>query len=264
MSSHFYQLDPTTGEFTLGVIRNTSKVKADDVLKYLKEHEAGGDAVTSTPPLPRGTRFFFRHERVSYFVVEMKPGIHEVTYDVPEDNAEEYGIDPDSGTVKVAMPWQYFVLSFHEARANNLGITWSFNGVQLFWARERMESLSESLIYHAQLPNVDEYSSICLGSTVPNSGLPIDIRIENLVENFYSPASVFNAELGWRVPYGDIDMWEHRSKQSSLIWRDLGSGQQSLLAYLGVDLGNIDRPNRPRTLAQTLDEAAAAYGEAVW
>jgi hypothetical protein len=178
------------------------------------------------------------------FLVEVKPGIyplyfqgrraHEVWDSVLQRYVEK---GSPSRPAKVPIPWQYFLFQFKAYASEST--PWHMEDYALYWAKDRVQNWN-SLVMPAMLPNIyRDRGTICFGSTSPSSNLPLDIRIEEIVDNFFGPASRFNADLGWNIPYeyqvrnrwGDYDD-RPRGGAASLFRNWVAAGKENPLCWL--------------------------------
>lgn len=186
-----------------------------------------------TPALPSNCRLFARGTRgEQYYVVELKPNTYELTHTLFYDEDEDR-YNPDISTV--SMPWQYMVGSFSPSPNPREGVNWVFHGLFLYWSIERVTSL-DSRVFIGMVPNIyHENGKICLGDTSPDSTLEPNERMEILTSNFYTPASVFNAELSLNLPYLDIKLWEKASAEDMLWWRNYAFPRsQTIRHWMGI------------------------------
>lgn len=231
-------------------VREQFSVSRADFEKQLMSLAMGD---ISTPPLPKGTRFFYRSNGRETYIVETRPGMAEITH-------QAYG-DSDIETHKVSLPWQYFVGTFTPVEKPRNGINWQFSGLYLYWAKDRIKSLLD-MVYNPQLPNVYAGSGqICLGETVIDSTLNPDERMESLIGDFYSPASIFNAELEWNIPWGDMSMWEANSEANPLWWREWRHFGSPIPFKNVLPALNAIVPGTP---TDVLNQSMQLAGEALW
>lgn len=164
------------------------------------------DRDVSLPRLPRNTRFFTQKGNQIWIVIELEPGLRFL-----KTESHQVGL-------RLSMPWQYFAFSFI-AGGGYPTINWSFADYRLFWSKTRIKSLTERVI-PASLPNVYRNDGkICFGATAPESTLELAERIDTLVNEFFSPASLFNRDLGWNIPpsYESFRSWAMASRNDPLI-----------------------------------------------
>src|SRR5688572_7602225 len=148
--------------------------------------------------LPRGCRFHIKNDDIEQFVIEVAPAVIPLTWNSRTfvEQEDRYTAS-HTRTHKVAMPWQYFILTFN---SDGDGDYFHLNGIQVMWAGKRLNNI-DGVVFPAPIPNMGDDSFVCMGTTAPESiGKTNTERAEQIVSNFYSESSVFNSDLGWNVP----------------------------------------------------------------
>jgi hypothetical protein len=169
-------------------VRTTASMPEEAFSRLLLDRMGG----VMTPPLPTGCRFFLQPIRSTVgetvYVCEVKPGIKTLAVETYSHQEPQY--------YEVAMPWQYFVFKFQENPASHLSYC---NEINLFWSPVRVLALTDR-VFPARLPNIHGDSGVCMGHTIPSSQEPVDRRIEDMINGFYSKESIFQGDLGFRLP----------------------------------------------------------------
>lgn len=140
--------------------------------------------------LPKGTVFLNVTPTMHTFIIEREPDLYAIK--------TEFMRRP----LRLAMPWQYFLLRVTRKRPNVLGVGWGLDTSYLFWSPKRLTTLrNPPAVLAAMIPNISqENASICFGNTMPDSNLPLYERLDNIVDGFYAPESTFNGDLHWNMP----------------------------------------------------------------
>lgn len=210
------------------------RVSARDFLESIKE-----DNVIALPRLPHNIAFYYQKGNDVCCVIELPPGLYFL-----KTNRMRKG-------VMLSMPWQYFVLTYRKVREDSLGVTlWSPQNNSLLWSNHKITDFYDDRgVIPARLPNVYGSGNICFGDTAPESDMPLGERIDKLINEFFSPNSVFNSDLGWNVPskyeneITPFRKWATESKQDplcSLKWSMWDyTSQYRLLDYAGEPAGMI-------------------------
>jgi hypothetical protein len=180
--------------------------------------------IESRPPitvglLPKSAIFFFWDEsnpmaRRAAFLCEMTPGVRTANY-----NNHPYAI---------SLPWTYFLFDFSTKGNPADGSTvWSHTNSRVFWAREQVTSV-DSLIGRALVPNCDQEGAICYGTTAVDATLPLGVRVDRLVDEFYR--SAFTHDSGTGSPFvksgiidgreGDWTEWVKQTAMNPHVWQD--------------------------------------------
>jgi len=164
-------------------------------------------------------------------------------------------IDPEPKFIKTAgmkvglylsMPFQYMVFPFEEVASTAYpNIKWRLGDVYIFWSQTRLKTLDQ-IVIPARLPNVyRDYGRICFGSTAPQGNMELDERVDSIVNEFFTPASVFNSDLDWNfpAPYTSFREWAVATKSDPLIalkW-DWWKNQSQLTDYRAGPLSGFVR-----------------------
>jgi hypothetical protein len=160
------------------------------------------------PRIPKNCRFYYQENKKIHLVVEIDPGPQFI-----KTSAMKAGL-------YLSMPFQYMVFPFSEvANVTYPNIKWRIDDVSLFWSQKRLKTLDQTVI-PARLPNVyRDYGRICFGGTAPQGNLELDERVDTIVNQFFTPASVFNADLGWNIPepYETFREWAVATKADPLV-----------------------------------------------
>jgi len=179
--------------------------------------------------LPANCRYYQSSEELQYFLIERVP---EVVTLKAVDTLDEYirgnverddiVYDPDSENYteyKVSLPWQYFWFEFDAVPENDYGISHSMRKLRMFWATQRISSLSDR-VFPAMLPNIGSGDGlVCLGDTFPASNLPTVQRVEEIVRGFFND-SVFNADIPISMAYNTLSDWARYSKLNPYLWME--------------------------------------------
>lgn len=212
-----------------------------DVLAEMSFGAFASNFLHSNPPefdqlLPLGTRLVRTYGDQVRFLIELEPSVQTMKVRLGETTET---IKPFA----VAIPWQYFYFVFRRNAVNVANIPFTFLESRLFWAPRRINFLidgseeisemynrgdisgREDWVTPAKLPNIYRDAKICFGNTAPDSTMPLAQRIEAVINDFFSPDSVFNNDLGWNLPahYSSFLSWQRDSKidpMCFLKWRE--------------------------------------------
>lgn len=245
----------TLGEETF-VVSIESSLTNDAVINQIAASRISGDPPNSDP-LPDNCRWAFRDTRFQKFVVELKPGVFPLAH---ENFTRVY---------KVAMPWQYFIIPFVRTEASY----WVIPSIRLGWARRRIDSLDTISLSPPHLPNISDGSyEPCMGSTMPDSTLPVWKRVNDIVSGYFAPENTMNNDLAFEWPngYSGPYAWARASKLNPLCYLQWNYDYQMSVRHLldqslyDPETGeriDLDRPIRSmRELVNRLQFA----GSEVW
>lgn len=177
-------------------------------------------APATFPLLPASapTRFLAYDENtgLGYIILEKQPRKHTIqvrhysgNYPDDEERADENGI----ARFDVLLPYHYFGFAFRK-RANQTAFT-VYDG-QLFF-RKTPYTETDTLLWPAATPNVDDAGGICWGATVHPHPTMAE-HIDAMVNEFF--VSVFNEDLGHFTPFGhSLTEWEENSEPFG-AWMD--------------------------------------------
>jgi len=173
--------------------------------------------------LPQNCVLFKRTDTKVYYLIEVKPGTFDITI-----HRKWRGT---SGTFKVAMPWQYFLFSWERVNENEWGIKYYINRSFVLWSKKRITSLNDPCGI-ARLPNVyGDANGICFGGVYSKVVDHIQ-RMDDLVNSFYG--SKFNDDLGLRVPYKSMEVWQEKTEQNPFCWMGWRFSTVTLAQRLGL------------------------------
>lgn len=169
---------------------------------------AGRGQHFSTGILPRNCIAYVEEPGIAtYYVVELPPDFHFI-----KTSNMNVG-------VKVAMPWQYFIFVVtREADYNRNYLSATY----VYWKKTALtEPLTRDLL-PARVPNIDGDALVCFGTTIPESDLPMTERINTIVNEFYSPGSLFNDDIGWNLPSSYVTFleWASASQENPMCWQN--------------------------------------------
>jgi hypothetical protein len=192
------------------------------------------DRTVQLPRLPRNTRFFHQSGNQVWIIIELDPGLR---FFKTEDH--KVGL-------KLSMPWQYFAFSFiQNSNSAYPALVWQTQDYHLFWSPVRIRTLQDR-VTPAFLPNIYRRDSgrICFGNTTPDSTIELAERVDTIVNEFFSPASLFNQDLEWNLPpaYESFRAWAIASRNNALVslkwpvWESYNWGR-SLSEYMVVPEG---------------------------
>lgn len=169
--------------------------------------------IESRPPitvglLPKSAVIFYWDEsnpkaKRAAFLCEMTPGVRSANY-----NGKLY---------PVSLPWTYFLFDFETAGNPTDGHTlWTHTNSRVYWAQEQVRSM-DSEVGMALVPNCDTTGGICYGSTAVDANLPLGVRVDRLVDEFYR--SQFTHDSGTGSPWSSETSsasWDRWVKETAL------------------------------------------------
>ncbi len=183
--------------------------------------------IESRPPitvglLPKSAIIFYWDEsnakkKRAAFVCEMTPGVRSANF-----NDKLYPI---------SLPWTYFLFDF-ETGGNPLdGHTlWTHSNSRVYWAKEQVQNM-DSMVGTALVPNCDVEGGICYGTTAVDANLPLGVRVDRLVDEFYR--SAFTHDSGTGSPFGGSERgaeswanWVKETAKNPHAWRDMPEWEQ--------------------------------------
>ncbi len=140
-------------------------------------------------------------KKTAQIFAERVAGMHQCSY-----NQRKYNI---------SIPWTYFLFDFETSGDPMEGRNWMHTNTRLYWAKEQVTKITDPLMT-ALVPNVDNRGQICWGSTGVDGTLPLGIRVDRTVEEFYRTEFTHSNGAGspWQSETGQDDwkMWEAKSK----------------------------------------------------
>lgn len=126
-----------------------------------------------TPLLPSGCIQYAKKNERSCFLLEQAPAVRQIRY-AGEDEEE---------THKIALPWVYFAVVFHN---------YALNDLFTFFAQHQVESPSSMLCY-PPLPNISSNCKVCLGDYRYDVTATAPMRISDVLKFFWE--SQFNQDI---------------------------------------------------------------------
>jgi hypothetical protein len=208
--------------------------------------------------LPRGCRFYDDAGLTRRYVMEMPPNIVPFKWD--RFYIEDDDQDVEGGLVEVAVPWQYFVFIVDRPQENPFDVQGIFREFKLFWSQDRLNSLYESRMNVAWLPNINQGTGlVCLGGAVPESNGLVADRIESIVGDFFQ--STFNGDLGWdaNIPYNDPYLWAIETKKNPTCWTNwtFPTSRARFYEWMNIDPYNRGVRLNNRSSLKLLNDAMA-------
>lgn len=116
----------------------------------------------------------------------------------------------------LSIPWTYYLFDFRVKGTPDAKHPWVMYNSRVFWAKEQVVDMNSEL-RTALVPNCDETGGICWGSTGIQGNLPLGVRVDRTIADFY--ASVFTHSNGagspWQSETGRDNWakWDHESKK---------------------------------------------------
>lgn len=164
-------------------------------------------------PIPMSARFIHWDEsdpqrKTVQIICEQTPGNKTTIY-----NQRRYVI---------SVPWTYWIFDFRTA-GNPLDVTapWAMQNSRIFWARERVVSL-QSEVRRALIPNCDTQGGICYGNTGVPAHLPLDVRVDRLISEFWQTQFTHDSGTGspWQSETGSNSWrrWDQESRANPNAW----------------------------------------------
>lgn len=98
----------------------------------------------------------------------------------------------------LSIPWTYYLFDFRVKGNPDEKHPWVMYNSRVFWAKEQITGM-ESELRTALVPNCDETGGICWGSTGIQGNLPLGVRVDRTINDFYQ--SVFTHSNGAGSPY---------------------------------------------------------------
>jgi len=175
-----------------------------DALSALPKSQA-----VALPRLPKNCRFFYSENRRVTLLIELEPGPRFIRTTEMRNG------------LHLSMPWQYMYFTFSEvANAAYPNVKWKPDDYRIFWSQHKLQTMDEPVI-PARLPNVydTDFGRICFGDTAPTNALELDVRVDTIVNDFFTPVSIFNNHLGWHIPapYDSFRAWAIATRADPLI-----------------------------------------------
>lgn len=122
----------------------------------------------------------------------------------------------------LSIPWTYYLFDFFvKGTPNDNTHPWALRDSRVYWAKEPVSGL-DSKIYTALVPNCDTQGGICWGSTGVQGNLPLGVRVDRTISEFYQ--SVFTHSNGAGSPWQSVTgkdnwaMWDKESKKDPAAW----------------------------------------------
>jgi hypothetical protein len=143
-----------------------------------------------------------KNKRVQ-FLCEMTPGVKTSNY--------------NNRALAISLPWTYFLFDFTTSGNPLDGHTlWTHTNSRVYWAREQVTSL-QSEIGTALVPNCDTAGAICYGTTAVDANLPLGVRVDRLVDEFYRSQFTHDSGTGspWSSETGEVS-WDRWVKETAL------------------------------------------------
>lgn len=139
-------------------------------------------------------------KKIARILAELPPGVRTCQY-----NDRKFTI---------SIPWTYFLLDFNTAGDPMSGAMWQQVNSRTFWAKEQVRD-GNSILYKALVPNVDNHGQICWGSTGIDGKLPLGIRVDRIVSEFYQTMFTHSNGAGspWQTETGR-DTWNRWHKET--------------------------------------------------
>lgn len=206
-----------------GIEHNTRTIDFERITSYLGRE---------TKILPRGCIY----EDDYNYIVELEPKIR-----LLRTQYQRVSLG-----YKLAFPWQYFLIKMGgRGFYNNPHI----QDIFLFWAKDKFTSFNTRLI-PAAIPNVYN-GRVCLGSTVPDSMLPVHERINEITSQMFTSNSRFTEDYGWQSPFkyqrGTMATiyraWQADSKDNPECykqWEEFAYPSVTLYDYVSIRANEID------------------------
>lgn len=164
-------------------------------------------------PLPKSAIYVHwdesdpKNKRVQ-FICEQTPGVKNARY-----NQRRYAI---------SIPWTYWVIDFSTAgNPTDSKVPWTLQNSRIYWAREQVKDL-DSMVGTALVPNCDTRGGICYGSTGVPANLPLGVRVDRLIAEFWQTTFTHDSGTGspWQSETGSTSWarWDRESKADPNAW----------------------------------------------
>lgn len=147
----------------------------------------------------------YRHVKM---LVELAPGVRECRY-----AGRRYTL---------SIPWTYFLFEYRTTgNPNQSNTPWELRQNRIFWARQEVLDL-DSQLATALVPNCDETGTICYGNTGVDASLPLNVRVDRTVSEFYHTTFMHDSGTGspWQSETGSHTWarWHRESVADPAAW----------------------------------------------
>lgn len=117
---------------------------------------------------------------------------------------------------RLSMPWTYMKFEYTTTGDPMNGVAWQIKNTEIFWAREQITDHNSEL-RTALIPNVDNRGQICWGNTGVPARLPLGVRVDRTLEEFYKTQFTHSNGAGspWQSETG-LDNWKRWDDESKL------------------------------------------------
>ena len=96
----------------------------------------------------------------------------------------------------LSIPWTYFLFEYSTAgNPNDIRTPWELRQNRIYWARNEVLDL-DSQLATALVPNCDDRGTICYGNTGVDASLPLNVRIDRTVSEFYHTTFMHDSGTG--------------------------------------------------------------------
>jgi hypothetical protein len=85
---------------------------------------------------------------------------------------------------QISIPWTYFLFDWKTAGDPMNGASWTNDGVRVYWSKTQITKITDELAT-ALVPNCDSLGRICFGNTYVDAALPLGVRVDRTVDDFY-------------------------------------------------------------------------------
>lgn len=184
------------------------EARLDEVMPHL-EHRPP----LAIGPIPKTAKFMYWDEsnaraRRAQFLCELPPARRTVPY--------------NNNPSVISIPWTYFLFDFRTAGPPSEGNTvWEHTNSRIFWARQEVVNY-DSQLRTALVPNCDGMGGICYGGTGVPAGLPLNVRVDRLVAEFYATNFTHDSGAGapWQSQTGSHSWarWIRESENDPEAW----------------------------------------------
>lgn len=122
----------------------------------------------------------------------------------------------------ISVPWTYWVIDMVTAgNPHDTTVPWQMENSRIFWAREQVVNL-DSMIATAMVPNCDARGGICYGSTGVPASLPLGVRIDRLISEFWQTTFTHDSGTGspWQSETRSTSWarWDRESRADPNAW----------------------------------------------
>lgn len=164
-------------------------------------------------PLPTSARFVHWDESDA-----RRKRVQMICEQMPGNKTTRYG----NRRYVISVPWTYWVLDFTTAgNPLDTNAAWQMTNSRIYWARERITSL-QSEVRRALIPNCDTLGGICYGNTGVPANLPLDVRVDRLISEFWQTEFTHDSGTGspWQSETNTSSWarWDRESRANPNAW----------------------------------------------